>query len=491
MSDPSPADLDQLLPVDEKSLLIADEESPPPDDLGNSPSIFQERSLTVEETFEQFKSTIVQKKKKLGLLPKEKPYLEAPVLPGATKDPLPYTGTPWKLFLGDVGLFFRKFRFLPGIFLPLWPSPSGYLGELYPSPANIVDVAFHTFLSITQLGFIFSLFTLTFLPTWLYLGYIISFFAVNELICLHFNKWIPSDGLKSTEDKYSLMWAPHNDESWIFLNGICVGGNWLQNNIDRISRSFHRPVVGVHNRTAGVIFDLVQCLIQRAFNYATQDVRECYVLVKKALLDPKKTKVVLILHSQGGIEGGMILDWLLDELPHEILKKLEIYTFGCMANHFSNPVRGVDPKTGKNVGVIQHIEHYANEKDFACQFGVLNFTRHKKRQGFKNRFMGQVFVNRRAGHQLNQHYLDGMFPLDESLHRTREAQPGDFMDIRVHIKEGAGLPPKQVTRAELPPGLDITKGSKKHKVVVDNHNVPKIKDLSRLWSYRNGESPVS
>jgi hypothetical protein len=65
----------------------------------------------------------------------------------------------------------------------------------------------------------------------------------------------------------------------------------------------------------GVVFDLVQCLIQRALLYATSDIRECYVLVKKALYRPGVKMVVLILHSQGGIEGGMILDWLLDEVP--------------------------------------------------------------------------------------------------------------------------------------------------------------------------------
>lgn len=26
--------------------------------------------------------------------------------------------------------------------------------------------------------------------------------------------------------------------------------HWLQNNVDRLSRTFHRPVVGVHNRTS-------------------------------------------------------------------------------------------------------------------------------------------------------------------------------------------------------------------------------------------------
>ncbi|KAG7411346.1 hypothetical protein Forpe1208_v010543 [Fusarium oxysporum f. sp. rapae] len=153
---------------------------------------------------------------------------------------------------------------------------------------------------------------------------------------------------------------------WTLLN--VISENWFQKNIDRISRTFHRPVVGVHNRTASIVFDLIQCLIQRALLYATQDVRECYILVKNALLGDHEKKVILILHSQGGIEGGMIIDWLLDEMPLDKLQKLEVYTFGNLANHFRNPYRGKDTRSP----VIPHIEHYVNKKDFACRFGVLN-----------------------------------------------------------------------------------------------------------------------
>jgi len=74
---------------------------------------------------------------------------------------------------------------------------------------------------------------------------------------------------------------------------------------------------------SGIIFDVIQCLIQRNFTYATNDVRDCYAIVKKTLFSPC-TKVVFILHSQGGIEGGMIIDWLLQEVPQDLLAKLEV-----------------------------------------------------------------------------------------------------------------------------------------------------------------------
>ncbi|KAM0556072.1 hypothetical protein ACHAPJ_006060 [Fusarium lateritium] len=413
------------------------------------------------------------------------PYIEPPSWEGlkVTKKPPPYTSTPLKLFWSDVKLFFQNFFYLPYIFVPLVPWQSGPFCELYPSSENLTDIAYHSVLFVTQLGFLVSLVTLAWLPTFTYFGYIAVFFATNELVCWHFNRGIPRSGLKSTEDAFTRSWPRHDDEAWIFLNGICVGKNWFQKNIDRISRTFHRPVVGVHNRTAGVIFDLIQCLIQRSLLYATQDVRECYVLVKNALLDDRKKKVVFILHSQGGIEGGMIIDWLLDEMPIEKLQKLEVYTFGNLANHFSNPCRGNDPESP----VIPHIEHYVNEKDFACRFGVLQFTRNYKQS--ESRFAGKVFINRSGGHQLNQHYLDNMFPLNKTLHKAREARENDFMNRKVRIRKDGTV--KETTKAQLPAGLEISRDSEEKNGIIKDNEVPRMGDLSRLWKYRNGQMPES
>ncbi|KAM0438360.1 hypothetical protein ACHAQK_006740 [Fusarium lateritium] len=233
--------------------------------------------------------------------------------------------------------------------------------------------------------------------------------------------------------------------------------------------------------SAGVVFDLIQCLIQRALLYATQDVRECYVLVKKALLDDQKKKIIFILHSQGGIEGGMIVDWLLDEMPFETLQKLEVYTFGNIANHFSNPCRGNDT----SLPVIPHIEHYVNEKDFACRFGVLNFTRHYTQN--ENRFAGKVFINRSGGHQLNQHYLDDMFPLDKSLRKAREAREGDFMDRKVRCRKDGTI--KEITRAELPLGFSVSRNDSAANGMMGLDGIIRMGDLNILWKYRNGRLP--
>ncbi|KAJ4228498.1 hypothetical protein NW760_007808 [Fusarium oxysporum] len=353
----------------------------------------------------------------------ELPYIEPPsneALEPIRKPP-PYTGTPLVLFLSDIKLFFQDFFYLPYLFIPLYPWKSGPFCELCPSRENLIGITIHCILSATQFAFLVSLFTLSFLPTFEYIGYVGMFFAANF------------SGLKSTEDGFTRSWPRHDDEAWIFLNGICV--EWVlllvlstlltaalaRIGSRRISTGSHEHSIGQY---AGVFFDLIQCLIQRALLYATQDVRECYILVKNALLDDHKKKVILILHSQCGIEGGMIIDWLLDEMPLDKLQKFEVYTFSNLANHFSNPYRG----NGTRSSVIPHIEHHVNEKDFACRFGVLNFTRHYTQN--ENRFAGKT------------------------LQRARAATEGDFMHRKVRVRTDGTM--KVTTKAELPPGFVVT-----------------------------------
>jgi hypothetical protein len=219
----------------------------------------------------------------------------------------------------------------------------------------------------------------------------------------------------------------------------------------------------------GIIFDVLQCLVQRNFTYATQDIRDCYQIVKETLYDPQLTKVVFILHSQGSIEGGMIIDWLLQEVPQDLLAKLEVYTFGNAANHFNNPhlhllsqraalthpTRAATTKTTTSVHyhdplpksgdrpegsdtdggrtrqdstsgkTLRYIEHYAHTSDFVARWGVLHFTCNFSLSALAPRFMGRVFERAGKGHQFNQHYLDSMFPLKPSPPSTNPLQaPG-------------------------------------------------------------------
>ncbi|KAF4343441.1 hypothetical protein FBEOM_2583 [Fusarium beomiforme] len=193
-----------------------------------------------------------------------------------------------------------------------------------------------------------------------------------------------------------------------------------------------------------------------------QDVGECYILVKNALLDDQKKKVIFILHSQSGIEDGMIINWLLAEMPLAKMQNLEVYTFGNLANHFSNPYRGNDTRSP----VIPHIEH-DNE----------------------NRFAGKVFINRGGGHQLNQNYLNDMFPMGKSLYKTREARVGDFMHRKVRGRKDGAI--KETIKAELPLGFVLTGDEGSKNGIMKPDDVPRMGDLSRLWKYRNGQLPGS
>ena len=196
---------------------------------------------------------------------------------------------------------------------------------------------------------------------------------------------------------------------------------------------------------------MLECLVQRNLNYATRDVRAVYAVLKETLSRPGVGKVVLVLHSQGGIVGSMALDWLLQELPPALLAKLEVYTFGSAANHANVLSRETHTAT--------HMEHYAHTSDAAALWGVLHYTAAQR-----SPFAGRVFAraSRRGGHQFCQHYLDGMFPLARDQDTGAIvgcAEASEFMESSI---------------GDTTPGRPPVK----------------VKDVSRLWQYRNGRCPL-
>ena len=246
------------------------------------------------------------------------------------------------------------------------------------------------------------------------------------------------------------------------------------------------------------------------------DLRRCYAEVKTALMNPQLKKVVFILHSQGGIEGGMVLDWLLADVPGDLLKKLEIYTFGCAANHFNNPLHSktetpnfLDYLTRERIEqderIVRYIEHYANSDDFVCKWGVLNFISSSTHRD--NRFVGQLFKREGSGHQFNQHYLDNMFPL---------AAPGgpvkddcDFVNMLVDVEEETAIGRENLAvdclrrssargmngdlSAQTTVNADCGDASSEYvraaRANAANVRKKTVGELSRLWQYRNGGSP--
>ncbi len=272
--------------------------------------------------------------------------------------------------------------------------------------------------------------------------------------------------------------------------------------------------------------------MQRNFTYATRDVRDAYDILKRTLYRPDIRRVVFLLHSQGGIEGGLVLDWLLQELPQDLLAKLEVYTFGNAANHCNNPHRTADAQrrgllaaataadtdatTAAPGTAIGHVEHYAHTTDFVALWGVLHFARSVPGSHSMPRYLGRVFARSaagRGGHQFCQHYLDGMFPL------ARDARTGavlgcadapganafmesavavgragdDSADVRKAF-ERSWLAALRDAKAPSPgssgaAAVEIHSGSPVLVRPPSQLRPVQVKDVSRLWQYRNGRSP--
>lgn len=286
----------------------------------------------------------------------------------------------------------------------------------------------------------------------------------------------------------------------------------------------------------GLPFDLIECLIQRAFYYQTEDVRVAHAYVKAILVDQTVNKVVLIGHSQGGIIISLVLDQIFTELPAECISKLEVYTFGSAASHFSNPLlslaagkslngiyhRLITAQTDKPsplTHVIPHIEHYANEDDMVPRWGVLHGTR----DVLKNRDAGSVFVRKCAsGHMFNQHYMDPIFPIPEenahwlrnsfldriirvdeklSVERDNEIDSSmTFMRSKSGLEFGDGeVVPESQTEvgssksgsAEDPGALLTFSRTDSGRLLVEEARGKTVRQLSHLWKYQGGRSPLS
>ncbi|KFY70541.1 hypothetical protein V499_09089 [Pseudogymnoascus sp. VKM F-103] len=455
--------------------------------------------------------------------------------------PLAYTSSPWQLLRSDFITFIHLLPSIFSIITPWRPWPTGFHDELYPSPGNIFSIFNHVILFITQGLFILSTPLWLLFPVWMVALYVFVFVLLNRLFCYCLNG---SQGTFESNPAVLKHLGAHADEEWIFINGVAVGRHWMQANIDRLSLTFQRPVRGAHNRTSGILFDVIQCLIERTFDYCTNDVRICYEILRVAMLSPVN-KVVLILHSQGGIQGGLIVDWLLEQLSQEKLSKLEIYTFGCAANHFNNPRVSAKPTARHpTASAISYIEHYANERDFVSRWGILHSINPlpavAKSKAMKTEalaaaggevaieagkarggYQGRVLQIPESGHLMNQHYLDRLFPLDKKL-REVTFEEGGVWDMHVHFAddggEGGGHEEKFVrvsdarypfTSFEIngkkgetslhPPSMPVAASSNGELAVeTDAEEVSmmprevaglKVKDLSRLYMYVNGGSP--
>ena len=223
----------------------------------------------------------------------------------------------------------------------------------------------------------------------------------------------------------------------------------------------------------------------------------------------------------------MILDWLLQEVPQDLLAKLEIYTFGNAANHFNNPhlhylsqAAATDypnkPVTTKTITqvhyhepvtqdstthrprsnrqesssgkTLRHIEHYAHTKDFVAQWGVLHFVPSSASSETiasptTPRYMGRVFERQGKGHQMNMHYLDNMFPLKPSADPHGGIggsgfdgvdEEGEFMNSILDLTPGSPASPFSKFEDEQREGAEISY----HSIHGESPDVQESPDVS-------------
>jgi hypothetical protein len=178
------------------------------------------------------------------------------------KIPIAYTGNPFLLCWSDIKLIWHQKGRVGGIFRPLrlMPWELDEWDELYPSPKNLVAIVTHFILVILQAIFLLSIPACIFnpiVPLWAFIVWVGGFLTFNYLVC-----WALLNGnTNKLESKVGVQGAEkHQSEYWIYLNGVSVGRDWLQSNIDRLSYTFGRKVVGILNPTDGIIFDLFQCM---------------------------------------------------------------------------------------------------------------------------------------------------------------------------------------------------------------------------------------
>ena len=429
----------------------------------------------------------------------------------------------------DLGIVGSMLPLLPSIFLPFGTKNSS--DELYMKRPNLASMFTLSFVTILQ-----AVLAIIAIPAFLVLpGLLITLalLAGNGLITLLCAPIQGPTDVTPSKEILKQLKKNYPRERWIFLNGCCVSGPALQGNINRLTLTFGRPVRGIHNRTFGLFGDLTECIIQRAFGYYTKETRYAYEYVKAYCSDVEVDKVVLIAHSQGGIMACNILDQLFADLGQDEISKLEVYTFGNAADHFSNPLRrgkGATTPSGKPRRVIPYIEHYANSEDMVTRWGVLYSVQNL----VDNRFCGQVFVHQGAsGHMLNQHYLSVIFPLpgqeptkqegvdtvpfleqsvsvDEDVVQRRwdaaEKQKGimrtESMSIFTVLKEGVdgmtsrGTSPVRTGTGhllkEIEGKVNIVQSPPEMEEDEDENHVASgktVRELSRLWRYMDGGDP--
>ena len=153
--------------------------------------------------------------------------------------------SPSRLFLSDAAVLFTMLGYLPNIFLP--PKRYKHSKEDYLTKTKLRDIILQCLLSLVEVVLLLVVpVGLLALPGLLSLAIMAVCWLLISLLMypmqgprVSYSKSIGQDPASAFE--------PSN-ERWVFVNGIMTGHNGLQENIDILSQTFGRPVVGIHNQ---------------------------------------------------------------------------------------------------------------------------------------------------------------------------------------------------------------------------------------------------
>jgi hypothetical protein len=262
-------------------------------------------------------------------------------------------------------------------------------------------------------------------------------------------------------------WSSHRRESWFFVNGIMTNHAMSQLNAAYLADLFHRPITLVQNSTGGLVEDLLECALDKAFGRTGEAARTAVPPIYDALKDADTTRVVVVAHSQGTIVASVVLRFLallyrgrrgapagaraLAEAPEPIiprelpldpsdfeplyrdeLAKLELYCFANCATEMRYLDRDGDAP-------LPWIESYGNEFDIVARLGVLAPNASARGVAID----GPRYEHKRAwGHLLNQHYLRAIDSAQRKGHKQgpRQDRATPYVLVNEADHPDAGIP---------------------------------------------------
>ncbi len=174
--------------------------------------------------------------------------------------------------------------------------------------------------------------------------------------------------------------ASPSNEKWFFINGIANEFVWLEGSCEKVCDTFHRDVVGIFNRSDGILWDLIECCGERSaakhnpLLELTESSMAAQRVIDRELRDALAAdgldKVIVIAHSQGCLLLRLVLQGMVSEgtLTKDMQKKLRVFTFG-------NPSVDWKVEKGANYYPLSRFasttEHFAHQRDFVAMLGVV------------------------------------------------------------------------------------------------------------------------